>query len=161
MKIYLLLSFISGAIHALGYPSKLIEGIYFAPLLAFLLLFYLLRKTPELKKKFILTLFFCIGHNLCGYYWIGETLHIFGELPRVISYSLNMIFSFFTMFHIWPIVAIFHACQKKRWQNPLLIAFMATIIEFYWPQQFVTYLGQNFLHFAPYLGLTPIFGIHI
>lgn len=161
MRLRLLILFIAGAIHALGYPSKYIEGIYFAPLLAFIILFKQVSSQHSLKKKLLMTLVFCIGHNLCGYYWIGETLHIFGELPRIVSYTMSLVFSFFTMFHLWPIVGVFHYFQKRNWEFPLILALIATVLEFYWPQQFVTYLGQNFLLFAPYLKLAPIFGIHI
>ena len=121
MKLKLLFLFLAGAFHALGYPSKYIEGIYFAPLISFVILFKLLSSQDKFKHQLLMTLVFCVGHNLSGYYWIGETLHIFGELPRVISYSMSLVFSFFTMFHLWPIVGAFHYFQKKVYLTSLYL----------------------------------------
>lgn len=160
MKKYYFLCLIAGVLHALGYPSEILEGIALAPVLGFFLLFYSLQQSASLKKKFFLSFLFSLGHTMTGYYWIGETLHVFGELPKFISYSLNAFFTILSLPHLWVITPVFHFFQKRK-ISPLLLALIITLIEYFFPQQFPTLLGQNALVFAPYLGLAPYFGIPI
>lgn len=159
MTMTLIWALLLGALHALGYPTSYFNGILFAPLLAMGGLFYFVQKNENLKKQLLITLFFCIGHNITGYYWIGGTLHEFGELPLVLSYFLNILFSFFTLMHLWPIIIALYFIKKKIKLLPAALALIITLIEYYAPQQFPTFLGQNALLAAPYLGAAPIGGI--
>lgn len=105
---------------------------------------------------------FNLGLNLFGYYWIPHTLREFGQLNYFISVFLGLFFSLILQPHWWLYVLWKKYRPSFQWyseQGVLVTAFVMTIMERYFPQQFPSYVGSPWLHLAPYLGLAPILGV--
>jgi apolipoprotein N-acyltransferase len=162
LSISLILTTIAGGLYALSYPSFM--GMGWFPLLFIALPFFLWRieVAPNVKSTLLHILFYNLGLNLVGYYWIPQTLREFGQLPYVISLFLGLFFSFILQPHWWM-----YALWKKyrpnfSWNSEkgtLVTAFVITILERYFPQQFPSFAGSPWLHLSPYLGLAPYLGV--
>jgi len=158
------LTTLAGGLYALSYPSFLGNG--WLPLLFIALPFFLwrLEVAPTVKSTLLHILCYNLGLNLVGYYWIPHTLREFGQLPWIVSVFLGLFFSLILQTHWW-----LYALWKKyrpefQWYSEkgvLLTAFVMTIMERYFPQQFPSYVGSPWLNMSPYLGLTPYFGVVI
>jgi apolipoprotein N-acyltransferase len=158
-----LLSLVAGGLYALTYPSFMGGG--WLPLLFIALPLFLwnLERTQGLKQGLFHVLCYNVGLNLVGFYWIPATLREFGQLPYFVSILLGLLFSFILQPHWWGYVI----WKKFRptslnWNSErgiLLTAFILTLLERYFPQQFPIYAGSPWLHLAPYLGLAPILGV--
>lgn len=158
------LTTVAGGLYALCYPSFLGEG--WLPLLFIALPFFLwrLEVAPNVKSTLLHILCYNLGLNLVGYYWIPHTLREFGQLPWIVSVILGMFFTLILQPHWW-----LYALWKKyrpefQWYSEkgvLLTAFIMTIMERYFPQQFPSYVGSPWLHLSPYLGLAPHLGVVI
>jgi apolipoprotein N-acyltransferase len=152
----------SGGLYAICYPNFLGQGWF--PLLFLALPFFLWRieVAPTFKSTLLHILFFNLGLNIIGYYWIPHTLREFGQLPYLVSIFLGACFSLILQPHWW-----LYAIWKKyrpdfSWHSrkgTLITAFVMTLLERYFPQQFPSYIGSPWLHLAPYLGLAPIIGV--
>jgi apolipoprotein N-acyltransferase len=158
------LALVAGIFYALGFPSVLAESIVLAPILGFALLFFLLSQKETLKEKLFLSLLFGIGFNYSGFYWITNTLEVFGNLPWIVAALLSSLFSFVVMIYLWPVTMIWHYLQKKNWLphtsfKILVIALLFTIIEYFSPEQFPTWIGQPWVTYSKYLGAAHIYGI--
>lgn len=156
------LTVLAGGLYALCYPSIFGDG--WLPLLFVALPFFLwrLEVAPTVKSTLLHILAYNLGLNLFGYYWIPHTLREFGQLPWIISVILGLLFSLILQPHWW-LYAVW-----KRWRPDfqwysqkgiLITAFVMTIMERYFPQQFPSYAGSPWLNMAPYLGLAPILGV--
>ena len=156
------LTTIAGGLYALCYPSFMGPG--WLPLLFVALPFFLwrLEVAPTVKSTLLHILVFNLGLNLVGYYWIPHTLREFGQLPWIVSVILGASFSLILQPHWW-LYALW-----KRWRPDLqwysekgilITAFVMTMMERYFPQQFPSYVGSPWLNMAPYLGLAPILGV--
>ena len=156
------LTTISGGLYALCYPSIFGDG--WLPLLFIALPFFLWRLdvAPTTKSTLLHILSFNLGLNLVGYYWIPHTLREFGQLPWIVSVILGALFSFILQPHWW-LYAIWKKFRPEfQWYSEkgiLVTAFIMTIMERYFPQQFPSYVGSPWLNLAPYLGLAPILGV--
>lgn len=157
----LALTTVSGGLYALCYPSFIGSGWF--PLLFLALPFYLWRLdvAPNLKSSLLHVLAYNLGLNLIGYYWIPQTLREFGQLPFIISIFLGLLFSLLLQPHWWLYVFWKKWRPDLQWYSEkgiLITAFVMTIMERYFPQQFPSYVGSPWLHMAPYLGLSPYIG---
>ncbi|MBP9675051.1 MAG: hypothetical protein KBD63_08160, partial [Bacteriovoracaceae bacterium] len=92
--LFLFLNILAGSFYALGFPSPLAESLFPLPLLGIcILLFNFFKANFNLKKCIYSFLFFTLGFNLTGYYWLTETLVTFGNLPYAIGGTLALLFS--------------------------------------------------------------------
>ncbi len=156
------LTTIAGGIYALSYPSFIGSG--WLPLVFVALPFFLwrLEVAPTVKSTLLHILAYNLGLNLVGYYWIPQTLREFGQLPYFISIILGLVFSFILQPHWWLYVLWKKYRPEFQWYSEkgvLITAFVMTIMERYFPQQFPSYVGSPWLNLAPYLGLAPYFGV--
>lgn len=152
----------AGGLYALCYPSFLGSG--WLPLLFVALPFFLwrLEVAPTVKSTLLHVLAYNMGLNLVGYYWIPHTLREFGQLPYIISVILGLLFSLILQPHWWLYVLWKKYRPDFQWfsqKGILITAFVMTLLERYFPQQFPSYAGSPWLNLAPYLGLAPWFGV--
>lgn len=165
--IHLLISFISGALYALAYPSSLFKGVFLFAFLSTAILLHLIVRYTGWRKLFGLVLIHNLGLNLVGYYWIPHTLQEFGALPVWISHILALFFSLILQPYLFFAVTAWWAWKKygKKEITPeqqmFVFAAGLTLFEIFAPQQFPSYSGAPWLHVAPYLGLVPIGGIYL
>lgn len=166
MKRSLLLSLsltsIAGGLYSLCYPSFLGPG--WLPLLFISLPFFLwrLEVAPTIKSTLLHVLAYNVGFNLVGYYWIPHTLREFGQLPYIVSVVLGLLFSLILQPHWWAYVLWKKIRPEYKWYSQtgiLITAFVMTLLERYFPQQFPTFAGSPWLHMSPYLGLAPYLGV--
>ncbi len=152
----------AGGLYALCYPSFMGQG--WLPLLFIALPFFLWRLdvAPTIKSTLLHILAYNLGLNLVGYYWIPATLREFGQLPYVVSVVLGLLFSLILQPHWWLYVLWKKWRPEFQWYSEkgvLITAFVMTIMERYFPQQFPSYAGSPWLNMAPYLGLAPVLGV--
>ena len=156
------LTFAAGGLYALCYPSFLGPGWF--PLLFIALPFFLwrLEVAPNVKSTILHILAYNLGLNFIGYYWIPHTLREFGQLPWIISILLGTLFTLILQPHWWLYVLWKKYRPEFQWYSEkgiLITAFVMTILERYFPQQFPSFAGSPWLNLAPYLGLAPILGV--
>jgi apolipoprotein N-acyltransferase len=164
-----LFTFLGALIYASGYPN--IHGFLFSfgPLIGHTLFFYHLFKTESFKHKILLSIFYGACINFMGFYWIGNTLIEFGELPFIIAYALSSFFSFIVLSYLWPLLFILWLLRKykkttesKLFESPyaiLAFSFLLTFLEYFFPQQFDLFLGQALITLRPFIGLAPFGGV--
>lgn len=158
----LLLSFIAGSLYALTYPATWMPGWFPLLFISVPLFLWLLERAATMKQTLLVILFYNLGLNVVGFYWVPHTLREFGQLPWIVSIILGLLFSFILQPHWW----LFSLWKKFRpdfnWRSEkgvLLTALLMTLMERYFPQQFPTYAGSPWLHLAPYLGTVPFLGV--
>lgn len=160
----ILLAFFAGAFVALSHPSVFMPGWLPFIFIAFPLFLFLFERATGLWCRLGIILFFNLGLNLVGFYWIPHTLREFGQLPWIVSIILGALFSFILQPHWW-VYALFRKYRPEfAWNSQtgiILSALIITILERFVPQQFAIFAGSPWLHLAPYLGLAPIFGVAI
>jgi apolipoprotein N-acyltransferase len=155
----------AGMLYALGFPSILSNPLLTSPILGFAIYFHLLQKTNSLNKILLKIIFFSLGFNLLGFYWIPHTLTEFGAIPSGASHLLWGIFSLIILPQHWVGAIIFFWIRKKL--NPkllsfsILIAFIYTLLENVIPQQFPAHIGHSWLILKKNLVLAPFFGAAI
>lgn len=164
---HLIISFISGALYALAYPSTLFKGVFLFSFLSIAVLLHLLVQHHSLKKLFGIVTLHNLGLNLVGYYWIPHTLQEFGQLPAWIGHILAIFFSLILQPYLYLFILAWWAWKKygKREISPVqqmfLFATVLTIFEIITPQQFPSFAGAPWLHVAPFVGLAPVGGIFL
>ncbi len=158
----LLLAFVAGSLYALTYPATWMPGWFPLLFISVPLFLWLLERSKTLKHSLLIILFYNIGLNVVGFYWVPHTLREFGQLPWIVSIFLGLLFSLILQPHWW----LFALWKKFRpdfnWRSEkgvLLTAFLMTLLERYFPQQFPTYVGSPWLHLSPYLGTVPYVGV--
>lgn len=156
------LTTVAGGLYALCYPSFMGNG--WLPLLFIALPFFLwrLEVAPNVKSTLLHILAYNLGLNLVGYYWIPHTLREFGQLPYIVSVLLGLLFSLILQPHWWLYVLWKKYRPPFQWyseQGILVTAFVMTILERYFPQQFPSFAGSPWLNMSPYLGLAPVLGV--
>lgn len=172
-----LFPFIGGLLFPLGFPIK---GLPHFMGFTFIGLFLLLQATPlsygeikfeapNLKSTLLSLLLFSLGYCFLGYYWIPYTLNEFGGIPFPINMLLGALFSFIIVPQYLIFVLIIHYWNKLNlkksslaggpYTRNLLYAFILVLLENFVPQQFPAHLGHTWLQLAPYLGLSPYFGV--
>jgi len=152
---------LAGALLSLGFPSFLGDGWFPLIFIAFPIFFWRLERSKSLSEGLLASLFFNLGFNLCGYYWIPHTMREFGQLPYPISVLLGLLFTFILQPHWWAYSLWKHFRPAWSWNSQtatLTSALIMTLLERYIPQQFPTYAGSPWLNLAPYIGLAPIVG---
>ncbi len=168
-----LLCLIGGILYASSFPMKFLPSFWGPQLIGIGLLFYNLSifkniQSVSLKKDFFYVISFAIGYCSLGYYWIPDTIHIFGSIPSPISWLIGLFFSII----IVPYFLIFITITKVifKWDMPkkffikyqnlmsITLAFILTVLEYYTPQHFPAHVGHPWLHLAPYLTFAPIAG---
>lgn len=157
----ILTSFVAGSLYALTYPTAFGSG-WFPLIFVALPLFLWKLEEANFRNSLILILFFNLGLNVVGYYWIPHTLREFGGLPYAVSVILGMLFSLILQPHWWAWAIWKKFRPQWKWQSEhgiLLSAFIMTILERYVPQQFPSYAGSPWLQLAPFLGLAPWLGV--
>lgn len=165
-----LLPILGGALFASSFPSKLVHSYFLSGIIGVALFFYSLKLDnleSTFKMTIIKTLFFSLGFTLLGYYWIPQTIEIFGDLPLWAGVTLGILFSFIALLQ-WPVaLSAFFLIKhylissdnfKKGQYTVLLFSILLTISEYISPQQFPTHLGHIWLHLSPYLFWAPYIG---
>ncbi len=172
-----LFPFIGGLLYPLGFPIK---GLPHFMGFTFIGLFLLLQATPlsygeiksdaiSLKSSLLSLLLFSLGYCFLGYYWIPYTLNEFGGIPFPINIFLGALFSLIIVPQYLIFILIIHFWNKLHFKTSslaggphtrnLLYAFILVTLESFVPQQFPAHLGHTWLQLAPYLGLSPLFGV--
>jgi len=163
-----------GLLYATSFPMTFAPSFPLGTILGMTCLLYSLAFTQqEMEEKsvwqeLISVLFFSIGYNTLGYYWIPETLKVFGDIPFPINWLLGVFFSLIICPHL-IIFVIGHRLYKRLsikssflvssvTSRHLIYALVLTLIERFTPQQFPAHIGHAWLNLAPNLGLAPIFG---
>ncbi len=166
------LSLIGGALFASSFPSKIVPSLFISGLLGitlFLSNLHIFTEESSYKRVFCHTLLFSIGFVLLGYYWLPETMHLFGSLPLPVGYLLTTLFSIFVLpqwfISLLTLIAIKRLLAKRNLKIPptlipLLFSTLITLAEITVPQQFPTHLGHSWLHLKPWLGVAPLLGEH-
>ncbi len=151
-----------GLLYSSAFPMSFLPPFIFTGILGIALLFYFIVD-KSLKSKFLSVLFFCMGFNLLGYYWIPYTVNTFGKVLFPFDYMLGGLFSTIVAPYLFIFATFLHLMEKKRHlfsENlyALFLAFGFTFFEYFTPQQFPAHLGHTFLPFAPYLIFAKVFG---
>ncbi|PIK14961.1 apolipoprotein N-acyltransferase [Halobacteriovorax sp. JY17] len=165
---------IGGIIYATAFPMTFAPSFPLGTIIGMSLLLYSLAFTKkEMMERSIWldilsVLSFSIGYNTLGYYWIPETLKVFGEIPFPINWMLGVFFSLIICPHL-ILFTLGHRLYKKFSvkssslvssisSRHIIYAIALTLVERFTPQQFPAHMGHSWLSFAPYLGLAPLFG---
>lgn len=165
MKSFLLslsLAFLAGGLYALTYPATWMPGwmpLLFIAVPSFL---WLLEREQKLSRILLIILFYNMGLNAVGFYWIPHTLREFGQLPWIVSVILGLLFSLILQPHWWLYALWRKYRPDMNWRSEsgvLISALLMTLLERYFPQQFPTFVGSPWLHLAPYLGTAPWLGV--
>ncbi len=171
-----LLPFIGGALYPLGFPMKVIPHFIGASFIGLILFFQALpldlgkSTTPlPLKRILLSVLCFSIGYCLFGYYWIPYTFEEFGNIPFPLSTIIASLFSLIIVPQYIFFVLILFIYSKLRARPISLTSRVSTrnitfsillvLLENFIPQQFPAHIGHTWLQLAPYLGLSPYFGV--
>jgi apolipoprotein N-acyltransferase len=171
----ILIPLFGGMLYASAFPMSFAPSFPLGTILGMSLLFYSLSfSNKEMMNKSLLldivsVLAFSVGYNTLGYYWIPETLKVFGEIPFPVNWMLGIFFSLIITPHL-ILFTVFHRYYKRISvksssfvSNPssrnILYATILTLFEYFTPQQFPAHIGHSWLHLAPNLGLAPIFGV--
>ncbi|MGK0368058.1 MAG: apolipoprotein N-acyltransferase [Thermoproteota archaeon] len=159
-KAEILLCILAGLLYCLGFPSIFGETLFITPILGHALLFFL-TKNKSLKIQLLYVLFFSVGFNVFGFYWITKTLVEFGQLPFILAQLLSLLFSLIILPQHW----VYFLAQKylpvkkiKGLQLLIILAALFTTVEYFTPQQFPAHVGHSWFLFAKYLGIATIFG---
>ncbi len=172
-----LIPLIGGAFYATSFPMEFAPSFPLGTIIGMSLLLYSLAFTKNemlersIWRDLLSVLSFSIGYNLLGYYWIPETLKVFGDIPFPLNWGLGLFFSLIICPHL-IIFVLGHRLYKKFSvkssslvssisSRHLIYALALTLVERFTPQQFPAHMGHSWLSFAPYLGLAPIFGAPI
>jgi apolipoprotein N-acyltransferase len=177
------ISFLGGILYSFGFPSFISyqeTSLILSNLGLFIFIFQLpfpfviKSKENEIKFKiFALSLIsFSIGFNTFGFYWIPETLKLFGDINFPFNFILSQLFSLFILPHYWVYLLflfIIFKFKKKFFNSiensnflvnsiPLFLALLLTLLENIVPQQFPAHIGHTWLKLKPYLSYAPYFG---
>lgn len=173
----ILIPLIGGFFYATSFPMTFAPSFPLGTIIGMSLLLYSIAfSKDEMEARsvwfdLLSVISFSIGYNTLGYYWIPETLKVFGEIPFPLNWALGAFFSLIICPHLILFV-IGHRLYKKfsvkssplvssATGRHLIYALALTLIERYTPQQFPAHAGHSWLSFAPNLGLAPIFGAPI
>lgn len=159
-----------GILYALGFPNNILPKEFFIfSIIGVFLLFFHLSTLEKMKHKAISLLLFSIFYNIFGFYWISETLHVFGQIFPPFNYLLGLLYSLIIVPQYWAFLLLFQPLFKKitlktSWKpsplyTNLIYAITLTLLEYYTPQQFPAHLGHTWLTLAPYLKLSTYFGV--
>ncbi|WP_372651822.1 apolipoprotein N-acyltransferase [Halobacteriovorax sp.] len=173
----ILIPLIGGLFYATSFPMEFAPSFPLGTIIGMSLLLYSLAftKNEMLERSIWLDLLsvlsFSIGYNILGYYWIPETLRVFGDIPFPFNWTLGLFFSLIICPHL--IIFVLGHRLYKRFSikssslvasvssRHLIYALALTLVERFTPQQFPAHVGHSWLSLAPYLGLAPIFGAPI
>lgn len=161
---YYLLSLLGGSLYALGFPSKLIPPIFVLSLFGSYLFLRSLFKQTGLKKNILSLLLFSLGFNLTGFYWIANTIEVFGNLNYPLSLMLSLLFSLIIVPHLWIFVFIKNFIMKKKIPTLYLVptlAFIMTLLEYFTPAQFPTSLGQIYIQLNELVTIAHLGGVPV
>lgn len=153
----------AGCLYALAYPSEF--GVGWLPFVFIALPIFLWQlQKANFKESLAVILFYNLGLNLVGYYWIPATLREFGQLPFLVSLLLGSLFTLILQPHWWPYLILkkyFPKLSSQTEVHVLITALIMTLLERFFPQQFPSFVGSPWLHLTPYLSLAPWFGVVI
>ncbi|OUR98583.1 apolipoprotein N-acyltransferase [Halobacteriovorax marinus] len=170
----LFLPFIGGMIYATSFPMTFAPTFFFGTIIGMSLLFYALAFSKEemdeqsVWREIFSVLAFSAGYNLLGYYWIPETLKVFGSISFPLNWFLGFFFSLIISPHLIIFVLLHRGYKKLSVKSSSVVssvssrnivyALALTLVEYYTPQQFPAHMGHSWMSLAPHLGLAPIFG---
>lgn len=158
----LFLAFTGGGLYALTYPATWMPGWFPLLFISLPLFLGLLGRAENFKQILLIILFYNVGLNVVGFYWVPHTLREFGQLPWIVSVLLGLLFSFILQPHWWLYALWLKFRPGFNWQSEigvLISALLMTLFERYFPQQFPTFAGSPWLHLAPFLGTVPYVGV--
>ena len=175
MRVYLPLSLFGGVLYALGFPSLVmsflasfnfgIEKILIlAPIAGFALLFISWDRVQTFWGRFLIFLFFSLGFNTFGFYWIPHVISEFGQIYFPANNLIALLFTFLILPHLFVFLLVRHfLCQRTPLRIngqalSILAAFLLTLLEYCIPQEFPAHIGHPWILLAPRLGLAPLFG---
>lgn len=170
----ILIPLIGGMIYATSFPMTFAPSFPLGTIIGMALLLYSMSFTKkEMSERslwldIVSVLSFSVGYNILGYYWIPETLKVFGEIPFPINWLIGICFSLIICPHL-ILFTLGHRLYKRFSvkssslvssisSRHIIYAIALTLVERYTPQQFPAHMGHSWLSFAPYIGLTPFFG---
>jgi apolipoprotein N-acyltransferase len=178
MKFYPKRSFfiavIGGFVFSLSHPHYLLQygSLWPLSMLGLLIFLTLLPKTffktttPSFyytKMMFLPWLLFSLTITISGFYWLPETLRVFGGLDFPFHYLLSSLFAFiafpqlilfFLFFDLLPQRAPFRGVYA-----PLTWSILLTMLEPWVPQLFPVHLGHSWMGLRPFLGMAPMGGV--
>jgi len=143
----------------MGFPNLLGHTLFLAPAISIaLILRLILIHSFSLKRKLGLCLFFALGFCTFGYYWIPQTLSVFGEINAPWNFLMGSALSLILIPQLFGTTLLIH--YKKN--LPLIVyPFVFALLEYFLPQQFPGHVGHGWLNMAPYLGLAPYVGVPV
>lgn len=156
-----------GSLYALGFPNIINSSFLITPIIAITGLFLTLFKEKRFKCLVVKFLIFAVGFNLTGYYWIAETLTEFGHIPYILSLLINSLFSLIIMPYMWIVVTYIYFLNKRgdfkvnSGLQVTLLSISLTLIEYFTPQQFDSFLGSPWIEVSEYLGFASLSGVAI
>ncbi len=151
----LLISLVSGALYASGFPLFNGTSFFAGPILGFALFNWSLETTESLKKQLLFALFYSLGFYLMGFYWIPHLLKEFGGLFFPFNFLLGLLFSLVIIPHVY-----FYVFIKSKINNILLLSLIFVLLEQLVPQLFPAHLGHAFMSLSPTVKLifAPVAG---
>lgn len=146
-NLYLLVFHMSSKYIAASFSGILIALPFLFPVLfplswlAFVPLFWILKRTESLVRVFFFGWLTGVVANLLGFYWLDYTIRVFGGLPYGVS---ELIFLIFAGYAALP-VAIFAVLVRLCGYGPLQLfpAFFWVAIEFWFPLLFPWHLANS------------------
>lgn len=162
-----LLLLVLGSFYALGFPNIFTTSFLVTPIIGMTGLLLIILKEKKLKNLILKFLIFAIGFNLTGYYWIADTLTEFGHLPYILALLINSLFSLIVMPYMWPLLVVIYYLNKKNHfkiksgLDVISLAILFTLTEYFFPQQFDSFLGSPWIAVSEYLSFASISGVAI
>jgi apolipoprotein N-acyltransferase len=160
---------LGGLAFSLGYPSILGFTIPLGPLVGHTIVLYFLLSQKSIKHNILSILTYGSAVNYSGFYWISKTLSEFGELSFIVSSLVSSLFGIIAFSYFWLIPLTRFILRKFNKQNlesyiahhhfVIISAFIATLLEYYFPQQFDVFIGQSWIVFDEYLGFASLGGV--
>ncbi|MEI8346342.1 MAG: apolipoprotein N-acyltransferase [Pseudomonadota bacterium] len=171
---FFVLAYLGGVIYATGFPSVWIPTFIAGPIIGMALFLigtslFRTRKKPSFVQELILFLAFSAGAYTFAYYWVPNTLKVFGAIPYPAHYFLGSLLSLIIFPHLLLLLILIRFSQiinipfKFVVNSPnkrnLFIALLFCFLEYYTPQQFPAHMGHSWLVLAPNLGMAPYCGV--
>lgn len=106
----LLLFFLLGALHSLSFAAQPLPTavLPYVQLITLSILIFQLNKRPSVRARLGPAFAFAFGNFSLGLYWLFISLHVYGELPALLSLLALLLFNvFLSLFYV--LIAALHA----------------------------------------------------
>ncbi len=135
----LLFFFLLGALHSLSFAAQPLPTavLPYVQLITLTLLIYQLNIRPTARARLAPAFFFALGNFLLGLYWLFISLHIYGELPALLSLIavvlfnalLSVFYLLVALCHAWLLPQLKIQRSAQAFANALLWASLWTLFE--------------------------------